>query len=152
MDDLTKLEIDLEKLSGMFFLSLDEVRKYAPLIPLENEDSMENTKENTDRIQIERIENYEEGRKNYQENLVNKSLEINNTFSNIMSVLSELKSKDEYQKTDEELKKNLKDLKEWNELKIKSINDKIKNIEEIIGNIKKEGTNSNIINNYDNFD
>jgi hypothetical protein len=145
MDDLTKLEMNLEKLSEMFFTSLEEVRKYAPLVALENEDSMENSKENLDRIQYERIENYEEGRKNYESNLVNKSIEINKTYGNIFSTLDELRAKDEFQNTDEELKKNLKDLKEWNELKIKSIKDKVGHIEEIIGGIKKEG--SIIVNN-----
>jgi hypothetical protein len=145
MDDLTKLEINLEKLSEMFFSSLEDVRKFAPLISLENEENMENSKENLERIQYERLDNYEAGRKNYESNLVNKSIEINNTFGNIFSTLEELRGKDEFQNTDEELKKNLKDLKEWNELKIKSINDKIRHVEDIVNGIKREG--ANIVNN-----
>jgi hypothetical protein len=145
MDDLTKLEMNLEKLSEMFFSSLEDVRKFAPLISLENEENMENSKENLERIQYERLDNYEAGRKNYESNLVNKSIEINNTFGNIFSTLEELRGKDEFQNTDEELKKNLKDLKEWNELKIKSINDKIRHVEDIVNGIKREG--ANIVNN-----
>lgn len=140
MDDLTKLEMGLEKLSMMFFNSLNEVQRYAPLVNLDNEVSMENSKENLDRIQYEKIENYDENKKNYQSLLEGKSVDINNTFSEIHGAIDNLRSNGDFKKTDEELRKNLKDLKEWNELKIKSINDKVKHIEEIVNNIKKEST------------
>lgn len=141
MEDLTKLEMNLEKLSEMFFSSLEDVRKFAPLISMENEENMENSKENLERIQYEKLENYEEGRKNYDNNLVSKSIEINQTFGNIFSTLEQLRGKDEFQNSDEELKKNLKDLKEWNELKIKSITEKIRHVEDIVNGIKREGAN-----------
>ncbi len=139
MDDLTKLEINLEKLSSLFFSSLEQVRKYSPLIPNKNEESMDNSKMNLDRINFEQIENYEEGKQNCEIKIKENSNSINDTFQSIFTVLEDLKTQEDFQKTDEELKRNLKDLKEWNELKIKSISDKMKYMEDLVGNIKKEG-------------
>jgi hypothetical protein len=138
MDDLLKFEIELEKLSSLFFNSLNELQKFAPLTNLENEDNMENSKQNLDRMKIEKIENYSENKEAYPKLIADKSKEINESFDKIHSVLESLKTKDEYKKTDEELNKNLRDLKEWNELKTRTINDKIKHIEEVINRVKTD--------------
>lgn len=140
MDDLVKLELNLEKLSSSFCNSLYAIQMHAPLLRLENEEDMEASKQNLDRIKVEKIENYEENKKNYQQLISNKSQEINSLFEEIHNNLNSLRDKEEYKKTDEELKKNLRNLKDWNELKIKNINDKIKHVDDIIYNIKKEST------------
>jgi hypothetical protein len=140
MDDLVKLELNLEKLSSSFCNSLYAIQMHAPLLRFENEEDMEASKQNLDRIKVEKIENYEENKKNYQQLISNKSQEMNSLFEEIHNNLNSLKDKEEYKKTDEELKKNLRNLKDWNELKIKNINDKIKHVDDIIYNIKKEST------------
>lgn len=140
MDDLVKLELNLEKLSSSFCNSLYAIQMHAPLMRFENEEDMEASKQNLDRIKVEKIENYEENKKNYQQLISNKSQEMNSLFEEIHNNLNSLKDKEEYKKTDEELKKNLRNLKDWNELKIKNINDKIKHVDDIIYNIKKEST------------
>ena len=140
MDELTKLELELEKLSSMFFNSLNEVQRNAPLVNLENEEIMEESKENQDRMVVEKIS----PTKNYP-NLINeKSSEINDTFENLNKLIYILRESEEYKKTDEELKKNLREMKDWNDLKIKSVNDKIKHIEDVINHVKKENDISNM--------
>jgi hypothetical protein len=140
MDELSNLEINLEKLSSLFFLSLDEVRRHAPLINLANEESMENTKLNQNRIDHERIENYEIEKERLPERMKERSSEINETFGKVNDILNQLNYQGEFNKTEDELKKNLKDLKNWNELKIKSVSEKMKFMDDLIGNIKKEAS------------
>lgn len=140
MDDLINLEMNLEKLSSSFCNSLYAIQMHAPLVRLENEEDMEGSKQNLERIKVEKIENYEENKNNYQELISNKSQEINSIFEEIRKNLNNLREKEEYKQTDEELKKNLRYLKDWNELKIKTINDKIKHVDDIVNSIKKEST------------
>ena len=138
MDDLLNLEINLEKLSSSFCNSLYAIQMHAPLVRFENEEDMEVSKQNLERIKVERIENYEENKKNFQHLITNKSQEVNSLFEEIHKNLNVLREQEEYKQTDEELKKNLRYLKDWNELKIKTINDKIKHVDDIINSIKKE--------------
>jgi hypothetical protein len=138
MDELTRMEIQLEKLSTSFVNTLDIVQKYAPLARTENEEDMENSTQNLDRMNVEKLENYEENRKNYATIIETKSNEMNGLFEEIKSIINGMREKEEYKQTDEELKNNLRNLKEWNELKVKTITDKTKHVEDIINSIKKE--------------
>lgn len=138
MDEITKLELELEKLSSNFYNSIHAIQRYAPLVSLENEENMENSKENKDRIEIEKIDNYQETKENYNNLIQSKTDEINNCFNTILGIVNELKNKEEYTKSEEELKRSLKNLREMNEIKIKNVNEKIKHTEEIVNNIKKE--------------
>jgi hypothetical protein len=140
MDDLINLEINLEKLSSSFCNSLYAIQMHAPLLRFDNEDDLEGSRQNLERIKVEKVENYEENKNNYKQLIYNKSHEINSLFEDIHKNLDSIREKEEYKKTDEELKKNLRNLKDWNELKIKTINDKIKHVDDIISSIKKEST------------
>jgi hypothetical protein len=137
-DDLSKLETELEHLSSLFFDSVNQIQKYAPLQAKDNEEKMENSIQNQERIAIERIDNYQENKDNYENLIQTKANEINECFSSLSDIVNQMKTKEEFLITDDELKKNLKNLKESNELKVKAINDKIKSTEEVINNIKKE--------------
>lgn len=138
MDDLTKLEEQLEKLSGLFFQSINTMQRYAPLINHENEQNMEDSEMNVERIKYENIDDYQENKENYQGLIDQKSREINDTFQSMSTILNNFKKDEEYMKPEEELIRSIKSLKESNDSKIKNLNDKIKQTEDIINNIKKE--------------
>ncbi len=155
MDDLIKLETNLEKLSSLFLYSVDNLQRYAPVISQIDEPNMENSEEHKERLKVERLDNYNENKDNYSE-LVNKySNDINDTFADINQIINSLRGQEEYTMSEDELIRNIKSLKEANEDKIKDVNDKIKQTEDIINNINKENElnmhlsryNRNILNN-----
>jgi len=137
MDELSKLEQHLETLSSNFLNSIQNIQKYAPFINKENEENMENSQENKQRIEVEKIENYDEMRKNYEKLIDDSANEIGNNFNNIYNTLNKLKEKEEFMFTEQEIIDQIKELREKNEIKVNYIKEKIKNTEEIMNNISK---------------
>lgn len=137
MDELSKLEEELENLSFKFHNSIQTIQKYAPLISLDNEENMENSEENKRRVEFEKLENYDNIKENYDKLVKDSSNEINDNFINIFEVLNKLKEKDEFMYTEEDLIKKIKDLRDTNEIKVNLIKEKVKQTEEIINNISK---------------
>jgi hypothetical protein len=138
MDDLTKLENDLDRLSNCFLNSIHNLQRYAPIINLSNEENMEESVEHKERLAIENIENYNENKEKFNELVNSHTEEINKIFEEIDLRINGLKEQEEYTKTDMELKNEIKALKQQNEDMGKELNDKIKQTEDIINNIKKE--------------
>jgi DNA repair exonuclease SbcCD ATPase subunit len=138
MDDLTKLEVGLDKLSSMFLSSIHTLQRYAPIISINGEDNMENSAEHKERLAIENIENYNENKEKYDELVNTHANDINKLFNELDYVINNLKSQEEYTKTDVELKNEIKSLKQQNEEMVKELNDKIKLTEDIVNNIRKE--------------
>jgi chromosome segregation ATPase len=138
MDELTKLEVGLDKLSSAFLDSIHSLQRYAPIINVNGEENMESSKEHLDRLNFENIDNYNENKEKYDE-LVNKQIEeINKYFNDLDETINNLKSQEEYIKSENELKNEIKSLKEENEDRVKELKDKVKQTEDIINNIKKE--------------
>lgn len=138
MDDLTKLEANLEKLSGLFFNSINLLQRYAPLVRKEGEEDMENSAENVERIRVENIENYQENKENYTKLIADCTKDVNSTFEEINTVVEHLKEDINYGKTEEELIQEIKALRENNEAKVKTLNEKVKLAEDIVDHIKNE--------------
>jgi hypothetical protein len=138
MDDLTKLESNLEKLSHLFFDSVIFVQKYAPLINGNLEENMEMSETNMERIKVENIQNYKENRESYDQTLTDKAAELNNTFNEINNIIDNIKKDELYEKTEDELITQIKNLRENNESKVKILTEKIRQTDDIINNIKKE--------------
>ncbi len=155
MDDLIKLETNLEKLSSLFLFSVDNLQRYAPIVSEGEEPKMEDSEEHKERLKVERLENYNENKDNYKELIAKYSKDINDTFTDISQIINSLRCQEEYTIPEEELLRNIKSLKETNDDKIKDVNDKIKQTEDIINNINKENElnmhlsryNRNILNN-----
>ena len=139
-DNLTLLEKRLEKLSELFFSSLDEVQRHAPLSRLENEDSMENSRQNLERMKVEKIVDYEDKKLLYGQNLNKRAGDIQNTFAEISHLLDDLQSNEDFKNTDEMLRENLSKLRTWNEQKFRSINDKIRQMNGIVESIQMQAS------------
>lgn len=157
-DNLKSLEIEISKLSNLFFSSINELKNYAPFFSLDNEDNQEKSQMNLKRIEFEKIQNYEENKGNYNKIVEKNAMEINSQFNKINHLIEWMKKKEEYNKTDEELNKILKDLKDINESKAESIKEKIKYINDLINRVKIDNDinkqiNEKAINDgfYDNF-
>jgi hypothetical protein len=138
MDDLTQLEVNLDKLSNLFLNSIHTLQRYAPIISIDGEENMEGSVEHKDRLAIENIDNYDENKEKYDELVGSHANDINKVFYDIDDIINKLKGQEEYTKTDMELKNEIKSLKQQNEDMSKELLDKIKQTEDIINNIKKE--------------
>jgi len=137
MDELSKLEEELENLSYKFLNSIQSIQKHAPFISKKNEENMENSEDNKRRIEVENIENYEEMRKNYDKLIDDSAKDIGNNFNSIFKVLNNLKEKEQFMYTEQQIIDQIKELREKNEMKVNYIKDKVKQTEEIINNISK---------------
>lgn len=137
MDELSNLEEELENLSNKFLNSIQSIQKYAPFINKENEENMENSEDNKRRIEVEKIENYDEMRHNYDKLVDDSAKDIGNNFNSIFKILNNLKEKEEFMFTEQEIIDQIKELREKNEMKVNYIKDKVKQTEEIISNISK---------------
>ena len=137
MDELSKLEEELENLSNKFLNSIQSIQKYAPFINKENEENMENSEDNKRRVEVEKIENYEEMRQNYDKLIDDSAKNIGVNFNGIFKILNNLKEKEEFMYTEQEIIDQIKDLREKNEMKVNYIKDKVKQTEEIMNNISK---------------
>jgi methyl-accepting chemotaxis protein len=137
MDELSKLEEELENLSHKFLNSIQSIQKHAPFISKKNEENMENSEDNKRRIEVEKIENYEEMRKNYDKLIDDSAKDIGNNFNSIFKVLNSLKEKEQFMYTEQQIIDQIKELREKNEMKVNYIKDKVKQTEEIINNISK---------------
>ena len=137
MDELSKLEEELENLSNKFLNSIQSIQKYAPFINKENEENMENSEDNKRRIEVEKIENYDEMRQNYDKLIDESAKNIGNNFNGIFKILNNLKEKEEFMYTEQEIIDQIKELREKNEMKVNYIKDKVKQTEEIMNNISK---------------
>ena len=83
MDEISLLEQQIEKLSLKFYDSLSNIQKLAPLVNYPNEENMENSQENKNRMEFEQIQNYEENKENYQRIIEESAQEIGNCFDNL---------------------------------------------------------------------
>jgi len=137
MDELSKLEEELENLSYKFLNSIQSIQKYAPFISKENEENMENSEDNNRRIEVEKIENYHEMRQNYDKLIDDSAKDFGNSFNDIFKILNSLKEKEEFMFTEKEIIDQIKELREKNELKVNYIKDKVKQTDEIMSNISK---------------
>lgn len=137
MDELSKLEEELENLSNKFLNSIQSIQKYAPFINKENEENMESSEDNKRRIEVEKIENYEEMRQKYDKLIDDSAKDIGNNFNGIFKILNNLKEKEEFMFTEQEIIDQIKELREKNEMKVNYIKDKVKQTEEIMNNISK---------------
>lgn len=158
-DNLQSLEIEICKLSNLFFSTINELKNYSPFISLDNEENQETSQMNTNRIEFEKIPNYAENKGKYNELIDKNAQETNNQFKKIKNLIECIKQREEYNKTDEDLNKMLRDLREINEIKAESIKDKVKYINDLVNRVKTDNDiniqiNEKAINDgfYDNFD
>lgn len=135
-NELQQLEIELNKLSNMFFTSLDNIRRYGPFIPQEGEINMEESELNKKRIEFEGIQNYEETRQNFDKLIENNAKEVNDIFNNVNTLIDDLGKKEEFKSDNGVLKKQLDQLRKINEKKSKTIKDKILAIEQETKNLE----------------
>lgn len=135
-DDLQNLEIEFCKVSELFYKSINELKNYAPFIAINGEENMDQSKMNIERIEIEKIPNYEENKKNYSQLVEQNANEMNTLFDNIGNMISNLKKREEFSTTDTELNSKLKELKETNAEKVNKIAEQIDNIETLVKNAK----------------
>jgi len=152
MDELSKLEEELENLSNKFLNSIQTIQKYAPFVNKENEENMENSEDNTKRIEIEKIENYDEIKKNYDKLIDDSSKEIGNNFNNIFKILNSLKLKEEFILTEGEIIEQIIELREKNEMKVNFIKEKVKQTEDIMNNISKIQMDNRMIKQIQKYD
>ena len=94
MDEISLLEQLIEKLSLKFYDSLSNIQKLAPLVNYPNEENMENSQENKNRMEFEQIQNYEENKENYQRIIEESAQEIGNCFDNLFLTLNTLTEKE----------------------------------------------------------
>ena len=135
-DDLQNLEIEFCKVSELFYKSINDLKNYAPFIAINGEENMDQSKMNIERIEIEKIPNYEENKKNYSQLVEQNANEMNTLFDNIGNMISNLKKREEFSTTDTELNSKLKELKETNAEKVNKIAEQIDNIETLVKNAK----------------
>ena len=137
-DDLSNLENEFEKISKKFVDSFALINDFSPFLSEGDEKNMENSKQNQERIKFEKINDYELNRQNFEKNIQNYSTEIDEIFNNISNLINSLKSREEFNKNENILEQELIQLQEINNNKIKNINQKVENIKGYITKLEND--------------
>lgn len=132
---LIDIQVKLEELFKIFSESTDFVLSYSKLSAIKNEPDMNNSTMDLERKEFERIDN--EKMNNFNKEIENYSELIINKISDLENSISDFPDKDKYLKTEEELKEELNRIKLRQQEKIDSVKESVEVAKEVTSTIEQ---------------